>query len=121
MSCTLHISSNVTSDIVVAASDREVQMGWVKLSGLAILGVGEGVKAASLCGTGYGLSHPNAVAKIDGELPDIVAGRKPGPCPKKDKGFSVNSGMVITDIPIADAFVIRVISGGRGKRVKLWS
>lgn len=71
--------------------------------------------------TGKRLAGTDGVAHIDAELPDIVAGRKPGRVSQQDRVFAFSSGMIITDIPVALALATRAIAAGRGKRVELWN
>lgn len=127
------------SDIVVVASGRaahpKVQTSWIKPGGLIISVASKGVDAAALLEadyaiatnegqlgvTGTRLAGPDGVARIDAELPDIIAGRKPGRNSQSDRVFAFSSGMIIADIPVAHAFATRAIAAGRGKRVALWS
>jgi ornithine cyclodeaminase/alanine dehydrogenase-like protein (mu-crystallin family) len=71
--------------------------------------------------TGKRLVGEDGLTKIDAELPDIVAGRKPGRRSQEDRVFAFSSGIIITDIPVAHALATRGIAAGRGKRVELWS
>lgn len=67
------------------------------------------------------LAGPDGIMDVDAELPEIIAGRRSGRRSQDDKVFAFNSGMVITDIPIAHAFATRAIAAGRGRRIELWS
>ncbi|AEB28566.1 ornithine cyclodeaminase [Francisella hispaniensis] len=127
------------SDIVVAASGRaahpKIQTSWLKPGGLLISVASKGVASGVLQHvdyvvatnkmqmsiTGKRLAGSDNEASINAELPDIVAGRKSGRNSQQDKVFAFSSGMIITDIPIANALATRAISAGRGTRVKLWS
>ncbi|AYG70033.1 MULTISPECIES: ornithine cyclodeaminase [unclassified Rhizobium] len=127
------------SDIVVAASGRaahpKVQTNWLKPGGLLISVASKGVEAGALRDadyaiatnegqmgvTGKRLAGSDGTPHIDAELPDIVAGRKPGRRSQDDRVFAFSSGMIITDIPVAHAFATRAIAAGRGKRVELWN
>lgn len=127
------------SDIVVAASGRaahpKVQTKWMKPGGLLISVASKGVESGALNDadyaiatnegqmgvTGKRLAGPTGTARIDAELPDIVAGKKPGRCSQDDRVFAFSSGMIITDIPVAHAFATRGIAAGRGKRFELWN
>lgn len=126
------------SDIVVAASGRaahpKIQTSWLPAGGLLISVASKGVEAGALRQadyaiatnegqmgvTGKRLAGDGHLASIDAELPEIVAGRKPGRRSKDDRVFAFSSGMIITDIPVAHAFAMRAISAGRGTRVELW-
>nr|WP_143524054.1 ornithine cyclodeaminase [Xaviernesmea rhizosphaerae] len=127
-----------TSDIVVAASGRaahhKVQTAWMKPGGLLISVASKGVEAGALGQadyaiatnegqmgvTGKRLAGPDGVPHVDAELPDIVAGLKPGRRSQTDRVFAFSSGMIITDIPVAHALATRGIAAGRGRRVELW-
>lgn len=126
------------SDIVVVASGRaahpKVQTNWLKSGGLLISVASKGVEAGALHDadyaiatnegqmgvTGKRLAGQDGIAHIDAELPEIVAGRKPGRRSQQDRVFAFSSGMIITDIPVAHALAVRAIAAGRGKRVELW-
>ncbi|WP_198026449.1 ornithine cyclodeaminase [Bradyrhizobium sp. ARR65] len=127
------------SDIVVVASGRaahpKVHTSWLKPGGLLISVASKGVEAGALQEadyaittnegqlgvTGKRLAGPDGVVRIDAELPDIVAGRKPGRRSQQDQVFAFSSGMIITDIPVAHALATRAIAAGRGRRVELWN
>ena len=127
------------SDIVVVASGRAapppVQTGWMKPGGLMISVASKGVEAGALREadyavatsegqlgvTGTRLAGSDGVAVIHAELPDIVAGRKPGRRSPEDRVFAFSSGMIITDSPVAHSLATRAIAAGRGTRVELWS
>lgn len=126
------------SDIVVVASGRaahpKVQTKWLKPGGLLISVASKGVEAGALRDANYAiatnegqmgvtgkrLAGSDGEARIDAELPDIVAGRKPGRRSQDDRVFAFSSGMIITDIPVAHALATRGIAAGRGKRIELW-
>jgi ornithine cyclodeaminase/alanine dehydrogenase-like protein (mu-crystallin family) len=127
------------SDIVVVASGRaahpKVQTAWMKPGGLLISVASKGVETGALREadyaiatnegqmgvTGKRLAGPGGEARIDAELPDIVAGRKPGRRSQEERVFAFSSGMIITDIPVAHALATRGIAAGRGNRVELWN
>jgi ornithine cyclodeaminase len=127
------------SDIVVAASGRaahpRVQTQWMSPGGLLISVASKGVEDGALGEADYTiatnksqmfdkhrrLAGQNGILDVDAELPEIVAGRKSGRRRQEDKVFAFNSGMVITDIPVAHAFATRAIAAGRGRRIELWS
>ncbi|MBF2712937.1 ornithine cyclodeaminase [Agrobacterium vitis] len=127
------------SDVVVAASGRaahpRVQTRWLAPGGLLISVASKGVEDGALGEADYTiatnksqmfdkhrrLAGPDGIMDVDAELPDIIAGRRSGRRSQDDKVFAFNSGMVITDIPIAHAFATRAIAAGRGRRIELWS
>lgn len=127
------------SDIVIAASGRaahpKVQTAWLPPGGLLISVASKGVEGGSLSQadyaiatsqgqmgvTGKRLAGPNGEVTINAELPDIVAGRKPGRVSEQDRIFAFSSGMIITDIPVAHALATRAIAAGRGTRIELWT
>lgn len=127
------------SDIVVVASGRaahpKIQTEWLPPGGLMISVASKGVEAGALGAadyaiatsegqlgvTGKRLAGPEGRATIDAELPEIVAGRKPGRKAQTDRVFAFSSGMIITDIPVAHALATRGIAAGRGTRVELWT
>lgn len=126
------------SDIVVAASGRaahpKIQTDWLPPGGLLISVASKGVEAGALSQadyaiatnegqmgvTGKRLAGPDGIARIHAELPDIIAGHKPGRHSQTDRVFAFSSGMIITDIPVAHALATRAIAAGRGTRVELW-
>ncbi|NKJ39812.1 ornithine cyclodeaminase [Rhizobium sp. SG570] len=127
------------SDIVVAASGRaahpRVQTQWLSPGGLLISVASKGVEDGAITQADYTiatnqtqmfdkhrrLAAPTGNLDVDAELPEIIAGRQPGRHRQEDKVFAFNSGMVITDIPIAHAFATRAIAAGRGRRIELWN
>jgi len=126
------------ADIVVAASGRaahpKIQTAWMKAGGLLISVASKGVESGALKQADYSIATSEAqigengkrladsdtFAKVDAELPDIVAGKKPGRRLQDDKIFAYSSGMIITDIPVAHSLATRAIAAGRGKRIELW-
>ncbi|WP_279357017.1 ornithine cyclodeaminase [Methylobacterium indicum] len=127
------------SDIVVVASGRaahpKIRTSWLPPGGLLISVASKGLEAGALHEadyaiatsegqlgvTGKRLAGPDGIARIDAELPDIVAGRKPGRRSPEERVFAFSSGMIITDIPVAHALATRAISAGRGRRIELWT
>ena len=77
--------------------------------------------AAQIEVTGRRMAGPDGVFRVDAELPEILAGRAQGRRSEEDRVFAFNSGMIITDIPVAHALATRAISEGRGQQVALWS
>ncbi|ASG68237.1 hypothetical protein fh0823_11900 [Francisella halioticida] len=127
------------SDIVVVASGRaahpKIETNWLKPGGLLISVASKGVANGALQDvnyvvatnkmqmgvTGKRLAGSNNEANINAELPDIISGHKLGRNSQNDKVFVFSSGMIITDIPVANALATRAISAGRGSKIKLWS
>lgn len=127
------------SDIVVVASGRAahppVQTSWLKPGGLMVSVSSKGVASSALQEADYAIATSegqlgvtgsrfaatDGSARIDAELPDVLAGRAPGRRCPTDRVFAFSSGMVITDIPVAHALATKAIAVGRGRRVALWS
>lgn len=127
------------SDIVVVASGRaahpKVQLPWMKPGGLLISVSSKGVdqpvlsqadyvittNAGQMANSGKRLAKPNHVAEADAELPEILAGRKPGRRHQDDRIFAFCTGMAIADIPVAHTLATRALAAGRGQRIELWS
>lgn len=127
------------SDIAVVASGRarhpRVQMSWMKPGGLMISVSSKGVadsalgeadyalatSAGQLGVTGSRFADADGSARIDGEFPDVLAGRVPARRSETDRVFAFSSGMVITDIPVGHLLVTRALDRGFGQAVKLWS
>ncbi|MGJ8516295.1 Alanine dehydrogenase [Carnimonas sp. LMG 33810] len=130
------------ADIVIAASGRaahpKIQTAWMKPGGLLISVSSKGVEAGALRQadyvvatntqqmgvTGHRLAQgPNGEpgeAKVNAELPEIVAGKAAGRTSDDQRIFAFSSGMVITDIPVGHALANRAIAAGRGERITLW-
>lgn len=127
------------SDIVIAASGRvahpKIRLGWLPPGGLLISVASKGVQEGTLAEadytvatsaaqvevTGRRMAGPDGDFRIDAELPEILAGRAEGRRRDEDRVFAFNSGMIITDIPVAHALATRAIAAGRGHEVALWS
>ncbi|MES4992391.1 ornithine cyclodeaminase [Phyllobacterium sp. 22229] len=127
------------SDIVVTASGRaahpKVQTLWLPPGGLLISVASKGVESGALGQADFviatneeqmGAKHKrlagtDGTANVDADLPNIIARRQSGRRTQDDRVFAFNSGMIITDIPVAHALAIKAIAAGRGGRVELWS
>jgi ornithine cyclodeaminase/alanine dehydrogenase-like protein (mu-crystallin family) len=127
------------ADIVIAASGRaahpKVETTWLKPGGLLISVASKGVASTALADADYALatsegqlgitgsrfSTEDGRARIDTELPPVLAGRAPGRRSADDRVFAFSSGMVITDIPVGHALATRAVAAGLGQRVALWS
>ena len=127
------------SDIVVVASGRaahpKVETTWLKPGGLLISVSSKGVADSSLADADYALAtsegqlgvtgtrfaSADGRARIDTELPPVLAASAPGRRGPDDRVFAFSSGMVITDIAVGHAFAARAIARGLGRRIALWS
>lgn len=130
--------SVTSSDIVIVASGRaahpKVQTKWLKPGGLLISVASKGVESGALREASYSiatsegqlgvtgkrLAGSDGIVKIDAELPDIVIGKRPGRLTERDRVFAFSSGMIITDIPVANALARKAIQLERGTTVALW-
>lgn len=126
------------SDIVVVASGRaahpKVELTWLKPGGLLISVSSKGVASSALADADYAVatsegqlgitgsrfSSDDGSARIDTELPAVLAGEAPGRRSADDRVFAFSSGMVITDIPVGHALANQAIAEGRGQRIALW-
>lgn len=127
------------SDVVVVASGRaahpKVETAWMKPGGLMISVSSKGVAASSLADadhaiatsegqlgiTGSRFATEDGRARIDAELPAVLAGHAPARRGPDDRVFAFSSGMVITDIPVGHLLARRAVEQGRGTRVALWN
>ncbi len=126
-----------TVDIVVGASGptspESVALPWLRPGALAVL-VGHGIdkevlhaadyRVATHAGqmrvTGTDLALDGRLPEVDAELPEILAGRRPGRRHPDDRVFAYNSGMVITDIALGRVLAEQAIAQGLGTEVALW-
>jgi hypothetical protein len=60
------------------------------------------------------------ICRVTAELPDILAGQAPTRRNQSDRVFVFNSGMAITDVPVAHALATQTITRGRGQEIRLW-
>lgn len=127
------------SDIVVAASGRaahpKVETAWLRPGGLLISVSSKGVADGSLADADYALATSEAQlgvtgtrfntedgrARIDTELPEVLAEAAAGRRSPGDRVFAFSSGMVITDIPVGHLFATRALAEGLGQRIALWN
>lgn len=128
------------SDVMVAtsagpATDVKLRTSWLKPGALFISVNGTGVHPSSLRDADYGVAttagqlavtgtrfaNEDGSLPLDAELPDILAGTAPPRRDKTDRVFVFNSGMAITDIPVAHALATQAIALGRGQEIRLWS
>lgn len=128
------------ADIMVAtsagpATEVKLRTSWLKPGALFISVNGTGVDPSSLRDADYGVAttagqlavtgtrfaNDDGSLPLDAELPDILAGAAPARRGKADRVFVFNSGMAITDIPVAHALATQAIALGRGQEIRLWS
>jgi ornithine cyclodeaminase/alanine dehydrogenase-like protein (mu-crystallin family) len=127
------------SDIVVVASGRAahppVETGWLRPGGLLISVASKGLAATALAEADYALATTESQmgitgsrfdrgdgrARIDVELPQVLAGEANARRDEGDRVFAFSSGMVITDIAVGHLLARRAIAAGKGQRVALWS
>ncbi|EFG79842.1 putative ornithine cyclodeaminase [Mycobacterium parascrofulaceum ATCC BAA-614] len=128
------------ADVLVAtsagpATEVKFRTSWLKPGALFVSVNGTGVHSSSLrdadyavatsagqlAVTGTRFADKNGSLRLDAELPDILAGQAPGRRDKDDRVFVFNSGMAITDIPVAHELATQAIARGRGQEIRLWS
>ncbi|BBU22434.1 ornithine cyclodeaminase [Mycobacterium xenopi] len=128
------------SDVMVAtsagpATNVKLRTSWLKPGALFISVNGTGVHPSSLRDADYAVAtSPGQLAvtgrrfanedgslPLDAQLPDILAGKAPARRDEADRVFVFNSGMAITDIPVAHALATQAIALGRGQEIRLWS
>lgn len=76
--------------------------------------------AAQMAITGQDMAGPDGLRPVDSELPELITGRTRARRHETDRIFAFNSGLVITDIAVADTLARRAIADGRGTEVALW-
>lgn len=128
------------ADVMVAtsagpATEVKLRTRWLKPGALFISVNGTGVHPSSLreadyavattagqlAVTGTRFANEDGSLPLDAELPDILAGTARARRDQADRVFAFNSGMAITDIPVAHALATQAIALGRGQEVRLWS
>jgi ornithine cyclodeaminase len=126
------------ADIIIGAagpaSPEQVHHAWQKPGTLAVL-LGYGLHADLLHQADYRIATSQAQMRltgddladaqgmlpmVDAELPDILAGKKPGRLTQHQRVFAYNSGMVITDIALGRLFAERAQAQGLGRTIQLW-
>ena len=127
-----------SSDITVVAYCRachpSIQTEWITEGGLLISvaskGIADGAVAAAdrVIATSAGQFElvgqrllQGKEVELDATLPDILARKAPGRTNETDRVFAFSTGMIITDIPVAQELAVRAFSAGRGTEVSLWS
>ncbi|WP_293003733.1 ornithine cyclodeaminase [Mycobacterium sp.] len=128
------------ADVMVAtsagpATETKLRTSWLKPGAVFISVNGTGVhpsslrdadykmatNAGQLAVTGRRFAGDDGSLMLDAELPDVLAGTVPARHEPTDRVFVFNSGMAITDIPVAHALATQAIARGRGQEVRLWS
>jgi N-[(2S)-2-amino-2-carboxyethyl]-L-glutamate dehydrogenase len=138
----------VMSDLPAAAADADVVLAvagagtsaaveadWLKPEALCVL-VGHGLapstlhqadyliatSAAQMAVTGTDMvDEHGALPAVDGELPEVLAGRVPGRQHNEQRVFAYNSGLVITEIALGHQFAEAAAQRGLGQVVELWN
>jgi ornithine cyclodeaminase/alanine dehydrogenase-like protein (mu-crystallin family) len=127
-------------DIMIAASagpatEVKLRTSWLKPGALFISVNGTGVHSSSLrdadyavatsagqlAVTGTRFADDDGSLRIDAEVPKILAGEAPGRRNESDRVFVFNSGIAITDIPVAHALATQALARGRGQDIALWT
>jgi ornithine cyclodeaminase/alanine dehydrogenase-like protein (mu-crystallin family) len=128
------------TDIMIATSagpTTEVKLctSWLKPGAVFISVNGTGVHSSSLRDADYAIATSASQLavtgtrfvdgddslRLDAELPNILAGQALGRRDPSDRVFAFNSGMAITDVPVAHALATQAIARGRGCEVQLWA
>lgn len=126
------------SDITVVSSGRAwhppIETEWVPEGGLLISvaskGVADGAVACAdrVVATSAGQFELVGQRLLRGKdvdlaatVPEILAGKVPGRVDEQERIFAFSTGMIVTDIPIAQEFAVRAFAAGRGTEVALWS
>jgi ornithine cyclodeaminase/alanine dehydrogenase-like protein (mu-crystallin family) len=138
----------IVSDLPAAAADADVVLAvagadtsaaveadWLKPGALCVL-VGHGLAPSTLQQADYVIATSTAqmaatgtdmvdehgrLPVVEGELPEVLAGRAPGRQHSEQRVFAYNSGLVITDIALGHQFAEAAAQRGLGQVVKLWN
>lgn len=127
-----------TSDITVVSSGRAwhppIHTQWIPEGGVLISvaskGVADGAVAEADRVVATSEGQFNLVGErllrgrdvhLDATVPEILAGDKPGRSNDSERVFAFSTGMIITDIPVAQELAVRAFAAGRGTEVPLWS
>jgi ornithine cyclodeaminase/alanine dehydrogenase-like protein (mu-crystallin family) len=139
---------DIVSDLPAAAADADVVLAvagagtsaaveadWLKPGVLCVL-VGHGLAPSTLHQADYVIATSTAqmavtgtdmvdehgrLPVVDGELPEVLAGRAPGRQHSEQRVFAYNSGLVITDIALGHQFAKAAAQRGLGQVVNLWN
>jgi len=128
------------TDIMVAASagpatEVKLRTSWLKPGALFISVNGTGVHSSSLRDADYSIAtsagqlavtgarfaDEDGSLRVDAELPNVLAGEAPGRRNESDRIFVFNSGIVVTDIPVAHALATQALARGLGQDIALWT
>jgi ornithine cyclodeaminase/alanine dehydrogenase-like protein (mu-crystallin family) len=126
------------ADVVLAAAgagtSAAVEADWIKPGALCVM-VGHGLAPSTLHRADYVVATSTAqmavtgtdmvdehgrLPVVEGELPEVLAGRAPGRQHSEQRVFAYNSGLVITDIALGYQFAEAAAQRGLGQVVKLW-
>lgn len=138
----------VMSDLPAAAADADVVLAvagagtsaaveadWLKPGALCVL-VGHGLAPSTLHQADYVIATSAAqmavtgtdmvdehgrLPAVDGELPEVLAGRVRGRQHSEQRVFAYNSGLVITDIALGHQFAETAAQRGLGQVMTLWN
>ncbi len=138
----------VMSDLPAAAADADVVLAvagagtsaaveadWLKPGALCVL-VGHGLASSTLHQADYVIATSAAqmavtgtdmvnehgrLPAVDGELPEVLAGRVLGRQHSDQRVFAYNSGLVITDIALGHQFAEAAAQRSLGQVVNLWN
>lgn len=127
-----------SSDITIVSSGRAwhppIHTDWIPEGGLLISvaskGVADGAVAEADRVVATSEGQFNLVGerllrgrdvRLDATVPEILAGHKQGRADDTERIFAFSSGMIITDIPVAQELALRAFAAGRGTEVPLWS
>lgn len=124
------------SDIVVVASGRAchppIHTDWLPKGGLLISvaskGVADGAVAEADRVVATSEGQYALVGKrlcqgsnqLDGVLPELTSSDRTIRSHADEKVFAFSSGMIVTDIPVADELAMRALAAGRGQEIQLW-
>lgn len=127
-----------TSDITVVSSGRAwhppIHTEWIPEGGLLISVASKGVADGAVAEADRVIATSEGQFNLVGErllrgrdvqlaatVPEILGGQKQGRTNESERIFAFSSGMIITDIPVAQELAVRVFAAGRGTEVPLWS
>lgn len=138
----------VMSDLPAAAADADVVLAvagagtsaaveadWLKPGTLCVL-VGYGLAPSTMCQADYVIATSAAqmavtgtdmvdehgrLPAVDGELPEVLAGRVRGRQHSEQRVFAFNSGLIITDIALGHQVAEAAAQRGLGQVVTLWN
>jgi ornithine cyclodeaminase/alanine dehydrogenase-like protein (mu-crystallin family) len=125
--------ADVVLAVAGAGTSAAVEADWLKPGALCVL-VGHGLapstlrqadyviatSTAQMAGTGTDMVDEHGrLPVVEGELPEVLAGRAPGRQHSEQRVFAYNSGLVITDIALGHQFAEAAAQRGLGQVVTL--